>query len=122
MPGAGDRDQNLDAAVLQCGHGVAAGIAGIPQNRFRPADGFAQTVDRLFKRRAVARGLGNIGGQNQLAAVGVDHGLGIAGLTELVALGFAHQFAVEVGEIGLPIRRRGLVRRFRAPAGPLRAW
>ncbi len=37
---------------------------------------------------------------------GIDHGLDIVSLTDPVAFGLAHQFAVRIGETGLTVRRR----------------
>ena len=85
------RNQRLDLLGLQFGHRLAAGKAGIGQDRLRQADRVFHRQDGSREGRLIARGGGHVGGQDQLAALGADHRLGIIGLAVFVRLGLAHQ-------------------------------
>jgi hypothetical protein len=77
--GAGDRHQRLDVAGFQLGHRRAAGKTGIGQHRRRQADGVFHGQDG--RRRSAGRSAGgDVGGQDQLAALGTDKRLGVVGL------------------------------------------
>ena len=100
------RDQHLDAARLDRRHRRAIGEPGVAEHRRRPADRGAHGVDGGAESRRVAWRYRHIGGQHQLAALGIHHRLGVVALAILVALGLAHQLAVGVGQGALQARRK----------------
>ncbi len=111
-----DGDQHFDAACLEGGDRRAAGVTGIVEDGVGRPQRIAALDDGRFERRCIARCLRDIRRPYPLAAIGVDHGLRIVGLAELVARRFAHRLAIRVGEVDLTRRWRRIVGRLGSTA------
>ena len=84
----------------------AACVASVGQHSFRQPDCAVHAQDGFGKARRIGRGGNQVGRQDKLRAIGADDGLRVVSLTVFMRVGPAHQRAVRVGEVALPLGRR----------------